>query len=226
MKFVQVHKLVALCLCLGVLRTGAHNLRPRLLHPRCIKEGGRCGTGGKRNCCEGLNFVGRHSNDGSKTCEKPGAGTKKSIVSVRVNGATMESDDTIAVMGSAYCRKTESISVHHASLVAVKAVLHMTTAAAIYFVIIKSVPCLPSGGGGCAAHGDCCGNLFCHATQCVPCIPPTGYCNIDDDCCYGYFCHASKCVYCLPSGGEGCTGNVDCCDEYPTVCVDHMCVPP
>ncbi len=79
MKFVQVHKLVALCLCLGVLCTRAQNLRPRLLAPDCFVEGDTCTK--KRDCCEGLNCVGPRTDDGSKTCEKPGgAGTKNHCI--------------------------------------------------------------------------------------------------------------------------------------------------
>ncbi len=100
-----------------------------------------------------------------------------------------------AAKGSAYCRKTESKGVHHVSLVAVKAALHMMTAAKCY---------------------------FCHATQCVPCIPPDGYCNVDADCCYSFFCHASKCVYCLPSGGKGCAAHDDCCRGL--LCDNQECV--
>ncbi len=37
----------------------------------------------------------------------------KTIVSLKVNSATMESDHTIAATASAYCRKMESISVYH-----------------------------------------------------------------------------------------------------------------
>ncbi len=58
----------------------------------------------------------------------------KTIVSLRVNSATMEMHNSIAAMGaSAYCRKMESISVHHSSL-KTQTVMEEGTAAAICFV--------------------------------------------------------------------------------------------
>ncbi len=45
----------------------------------------------------------------------------------------------IAAKGFTYCKKTESKGVHHVSLVAVKAALHIMTAATITFVMFISV---------------------------------------------------------------------------------------
>ncbi len=73
MKFVQVHKLVALCLCLGVARTVARNLRSRWLPSSCIEEGLSCGIGGPQNCCDGLNCVKAVGLD-DKMCEGTGHG--------------------------------------------------------------------------------------------------------------------------------------------------------
>ncbi len=68
MKFVLVYMLVALCLCTGVLRTGAKNLRPRVLDPVdfCMGENEHCNK--KKDCCEGFNCVGPFTH-GSKTCQ-------------------------------------------------------------------------------------------------------------------------------------------------------------
>ncbi len=68
MKFGLVHMLVALCLCTGVLRTGAKNLRPRVLDPVdfCMGENEHCNK--KKDCCEGFNCVGPFTH-GSKTCQ-------------------------------------------------------------------------------------------------------------------------------------------------------------
>ncbi len=76
MKFVQAVKLVGLCLCLGVVCTGAQNLRPRMLGD-CIVDGEKCGDGGKKSCCDGLNCVAKLSKKGGpKLCLKPGLGVK------------------------------------------------------------------------------------------------------------------------------------------------------
>ncbi len=62
MKFVQVYKFVALCLCLGVARSCL-----------CIGEGGSCSTGETLDCCKYLHCVKAVGQD-DKTCEKPGRG--------------------------------------------------------------------------------------------------------------------------------------------------------
>ncbi len=182
MKFVQIHKLVALRLCLGVLRTGVQNLRPRLLQPGCIGDGGSCAK--KQDCCKGLNCVGTLSNDGSKTCEKPGARTKNHCIpeDKQCNNGERPHDCC-----EGFCALQEG-GKH------------------------KCAPCLPSGGEGCAAHGDCCGNLFCDNQECVSCLPlNVKGCIVDDDCCNGYFCsNALRCVVCL-SAYDSCNAHDECC---------------
>ncbi len=66
MKFGLVHMLVALCLCTGVLHTGAENLRSRVL-PRCQRVDDVCNK--KEDCCEDLNCIGPFTEGGNKTCQ-------------------------------------------------------------------------------------------------------------------------------------------------------------
>ncbi len=66
MKLGQVHMLVALCLCTGVLRTGAENIWSRLLNSR--KQNNQpCDK--KKDCCDGLHCVGPFTEGGTKTCQ-------------------------------------------------------------------------------------------------------------------------------------------------------------
>ncbi len=149
MKFVQVLKLVALCLCLGAVRTGA----------QCSGKGNSCES--TANCCVGLKCVGSEKH--GKKCQGGRRGPPCSDVRKKCDDFKKQ------------CCKGFCVSVHCASCLPEGGICATDVECCSGKCESGTCrACIAEGGTGCVSNGDCCdGNGIPGA--CKVCILGTCY---------------------------------------------------